>query len=104
MNLLAAVLILSVALLIFTLTQIARARRNAGKTPKSLPSWPLIGSLLSLRSDLPPHLLFQKLQKSYGSMFSFMLGSHYVLVINNYEYAKEVLLKKGRIFAGRPNM
>ncbi|XP_048407379.1 steroid 17-alpha-hydroxylase/17,20 lyase isoform X2 [Stegostoma tigrinum] len=104
MNVLTAVLMLSVALLIFSLTQIARARRNAGKIPKSLPSWPLIGSLLSLRSDLPPHLLFQKLQKSYGSMFSFMLGSHYVLVINNYEYAKEVLLKKSRIFAGRPNM
>lgn len=72
------------------------------RTPPSLPSLPIIGSLLSLRSDSPPHIFFQQLQKKYGDIYSLMMGSHKVIIINNYHYAKEILLKKGKIFAGRP--
>ncbi|XP_037126752.1 steroid 17-alpha-hydroxylase/17,20 lyase isoform X1 [Syngnathus acus] len=67
-----------------------------------LPSFPLIGSLLSLRSVHPPHVLFKKLQERYGQTYSLMMGSHRVVVVNHYVHAKEVLLKKGKIFAGRP--
>ncbi|CAN9500144.1 unnamed protein product [Ophioblennius macclurei] len=67
-----------------------------------LPALPLIGSLLSLRSPLPPHLLFKDLQRKYGQTYSLMMGSHSVVIINHHLHAKEVLLKKGRIFAGRP--
>ncbi|XP_067909489.1 steroid 17-alpha-hydroxylase/17,20 lyase [Heterodontus francisci] len=104
MSLLVSALILAVAFVVFSLTGHIQRKLKGGKFPKSLPSFPLIGSLLSLRSDLPPHLLFQKLQKTYGDLFSLMMGSHYVVVINSHQYAKEVLLKKGKIFAGRPNM
>ncbi|KAM4637094.1 steroid 17-alpha-hydroxylase/17,20 lyase [Discoglossus pictus] len=31
-----------------------------------------------------------------------MMGSHYVVIVNHHEHAKEVLLKKGKDFAGRP--
>ncbi|XP_072534206.1 steroid 17-alpha-hydroxylase/17,20 lyase [Salminus brasiliensis] len=72
------------------------------QSPPSLPSLPIIGSLLSLKSDMPPHIFFQQLQKKYGDIYSFMMGSHKVLIINNHHHAKEVLLKKGKIFAGRP--
>ncbi|MEE6485954.1 hypothetical protein FKM82_014463 [Ascaphus truei] len=79
-------------------------RRSHGKVnyPRSLPSLPVIGSLLHLGSHLPPHLLFCSLQKKYGSLYSLMMGSHYVVIVNNHEHAKEVLLKKGKTFAGRP--
>ncbi|CAH2322468.1 steroid 17-alpha-hydroxylase 17,20 lyase [Pelobates cultripes] len=30
------------------------------------------------------------------------MGSHYVVIVNNHQHAKEVLLKKGKTFAGRP--
>ncbi|XP_077311420.1 steroid 17-alpha-hydroxylase/17,20 lyase [Lithobates pipiens] len=72
------------------------------KYPKSLPSLPVIGSLLHLGNKLPPHILFCNLQKKYGSLYSFMMGSHYVVVVNNHEDAREVLLKKGKTFGGRP--
>ncbi|XP_066457012.1 steroid 17-alpha-hydroxylase/17,20 lyase [Eleutherodactylus coqui] len=72
------------------------------KYPKSLPSLPVIGSLLHLGNHLPPHILFCNLQKKYGKLYSFKMGSHYVVVVNNYEDAREVLLKKGKTFAGRP--
>ncbi|XP_026795071.3 steroid 17-alpha-hydroxylase/17,20 lyase isoform X1 [Pangasianodon hypophthalmus] len=72
------------------------------RAPPNLPSLPIIGSLLSLRSDSPPHIFFQQLQKKYGGIYSLMMGSHKVIIINNHLHAKEVLLKKGKIFAGRP--
>ncbi|XP_036429459.1 steroid 17-alpha-hydroxylase/17,20 lyase [Colossoma macropomum] len=72
------------------------------RSPPSLPSLPVIGSLLSLKSDSPPHIFFQQLQKKYGDIYSLMMGSHKVIIVNNYHHAKEVLLRKGKIFAGRP--
>nr|Q92113.1 RecName: Full=Steroid 17-alpha-hydroxylase/17,20 lyase; AltName: Full=17-alpha-hydroxyprogesterone aldolase; AltName: Full=CYPXVII; AltName: Full=Cytochrome P450 17A1; AltName: Full=Cytochrome P450-C17; Short=Cytochrome P450c17 [Squalus acanthias]AAB34256.1 cytochrome P450c17 [Squalus acanthias] len=104
MSLMLAALILTVAFVICSLTGFTQRKLSGGRLPKCLPSFPLIGSLLSLRSDLPPHLLFQKLQKTYGNLFSLMMGPHYAVVINNHQHAKEVLLKKGKIFAGRPSM
>ncbi|XP_070696641.1 steroid 17-alpha-hydroxylase/17,20 lyase [Pempheris klunzingeri] len=70
--------------------------------PPRLPALPLIGSLLSLRSPHPPHVLFQLLQEKYGQTFSLMMGPHCVIIVNQHAHAKEVLLKKGKIFAGRP--
>ncbi|XP_078421420.1 steroid 17-alpha-hydroxylase/17,20 lyase [Cetorhinus maximus] len=104
MILLLSALFLTAAFMIFSLTGLIQSKLNGSRLPRSLPSFPLIGSLLSLRSNLPPHLLFLKLKKTYGNIFSLMMGSHYVVVINNYQHAKEVLLKKGKIFAGRPSM
>ncbi|XP_044069009.1 steroid 17-alpha-hydroxylase/17,20 lyase [Siniperca chuatsi] len=68
----------------------------------ALPALPLIGSLLSLRSPHPPHVLFKGLQEKYGQTYSLMMGSHCVIIVNQHTHAKEVLLKKGKIFAGRP--
>ncbi|KAM4615377.1 steroid 17-alpha-hydroxylase/17,20 lyase [Polymixia lowei] len=70
--------------------------------PPRMPALPFIGSLLSLRSARPPHLFFQDLQAKYGQTYSFMMGSHTVIIVNHHLHAKEVLLKKGKTFAGRP--
>ncbi|XP_068113631.1 steroid 17-alpha-hydroxylase/17,20 lyase [Hyperolius riggenbachi] len=96
-----ALLLVSVLVLISFWRIRLRSKRDV-KYPKSLPSLPVIGSLLHLGSHLPPHILFCNLQKKYGSLFSFMMGSHYVVIVNNHEDAREVLLKKGKTFAGRP--
>ncbi|KPP74928.1 P450c17-like [Scleropages formosus] len=68
----------------------------------SLPSFPVIGSLLSLWTHHLPHIHFQELQKTYGPIYSLMMGSHSVIIVNDHRHAKEVLLKKGKTFAGRP--
>lgn len=70
--------------------------------PPSLPALPVIGSLLSLRSPQPPHVLFMELQDKYGPTYSLKMGSHRVIMVNHHVHAKEVLLKKGKTFAGRP--
>ncbi|XP_048092139.1 steroid 17-alpha-hydroxylase/17,20 lyase [Alosa alosa] len=78
-------------------------RRSPGRLP-CLPRLPLLGSLLSLRSELPPHLLFTQLACTYGKLYALYLGPHLALVVNDYAHAREVLLGKGREFAGRPYM
>ena len=78
------------------------AFRLGKKSPPALPSLPIIGSLLSLKSDRPPHIFFQELQKKYGDTYSLKLGSHNIIIVNSHQHAKEVLIKKGKTFAGRP--
>lgn len=75
--------------------------RTPASGPPRLPALPVIGSLLSLRSPHPPHVLFKELQGKYGQTYSLMMGSHRVIIVNHHAHAKEVLLKKGKIFAGR---
>ncbi|TWW78059.1 steroid 17-alpha-hydroxylase/17,20 lyase [Takifugu flavidus] len=79
-----------------------RTPASGPRGPPRLPALPLIGSLLSLRSPHPPHVLFKELQGKYGQTYSLMMGSHRVIIVNHHAHAKEVLLKKGKIFAGRP--
>lgn len=79
-----------------------RMSAHGSREPPHLPALPLIGSLLSLQSELQPHVLFKELQVKYGHTYSLMMGSHSVIVINQHVHAKEVLLKKGKTFAGRP--
>ncbi|KAM5141027.1 steroid 17-alpha-hydroxylase/17,20 lyase-like isoform 2-T2 [Mantella aurantiaca] len=89
-------------LLVFSVLFLISFRSHGNvKYPKSLPSLPIIGSLLYLKSDLPPHILFHNLQNKYGNLYSFKMGSQYVVVVNNYEDVKEVLVKKGKAFGGR---
>ncbi|XP_078144735.1 steroid 17-alpha-hydroxylase/17,20 lyase [Centroberyx gerrardi] len=93
---------LAVGLALLLLQVKLRTSLRGPRGPPSLPALPFIGSLLSLRSSSPPHVLFQDLQVKYGQTYSLMMGSHSVIIVNQHAHAKEVLLKKGKVFAGRP--
>ncbi|KAM9612260.1 steroid 17-alpha-hydroxylase/17,20 lyase isoform 2-T2 [Morphnus guianensis] len=87
--------------------RLARRRATLGTgtglgRPRSLPSLPLVGSLLQLAGHPQLHLRLWRLQGRYGSLYALWMGSHYVVVVNSYQHAREVLLKKGKAFAGRP--
>ncbi|XP_030287064.1 cytochrome P450 17A2 [Sparus aurata] len=85
-----------------------KPRSSPGSGPRSsipcLPRVPVLGSLPWLGGGLPPHLLFTQLGHRYGPLFALFLGPHYTLVINDHQHAREVLLQRGRDFAGRPSM
>ncbi|XP_018408896.1 PREDICTED: steroid 17-alpha-hydroxylase/17,20 lyase-like [Nanorana parkeri] len=97
----AAMVLVSVLFLI-SFWRIGLRNQRDVKYPKSLPSLPVIGSLLHLE-NLPPHLLFYSLQKKYGKLYSLKMGSQQMVIVNNHEDAREVLVKKGKSFAGRPH-
>lgn len=40
----------------------------------------------------------------YGPLFGLYLGPHYTVVVNNHQHAREILLQRGKDFAGRPKM
>uniref|UniRef100_A0A668AJ00 Cytochrome P450, family 17, subfamily A, polypeptide 1 n=1 Tax=Myripristis murdjan TaxID=586833 RepID=A0A668AJ00_9TELE len=93
---------LAVGLALMLLQVKLRTSQRGSQELPSLPALPIIGSLLSLRSSQPPHVVFRDLQAKYGQTYSLMMGSHNVIIVNQHSHAKEVLLKKGKIFAGRP--
>ncbi|XP_005403879.1 PREDICTED: steroid 17-alpha-hydroxylase/17,20 lyase [Chinchilla lanigera] len=71
------------------------------KYPRSLPSLPLVGSLPFLPRSGHLHLNLLKLQKKYGLIYSFRLGSTNTVVIGHHQLARELLVKKGKDFSGR---
>ncbi|XP_072552229.1 cytochrome P450 17A2 [Salminus brasiliensis] len=77
---------------------------RSSQTLPGLPRLPILGSLLHLRSSLPLHLLLTQLAGRYGPLFSVYMGPHYTLVVSEVALAREVLLHRGRDFAGRPQM
>ncbi|XP_028651725.1 steroid 17-alpha-hydroxylase/17,20 lyase [Erpetoichthys calabaricus] len=94
-------LVLALALALYL--RIRSARRMEGiRLPKCVPALPIIGSLLAMRGTPNPHILFKDMQKKYGELFAFMMGSHYTVIVNKNKHAREVLHKKGKIFCGRP--
>ncbi|NWI61948.1 CP17A lyase, partial [Todus mexicanus] len=100
---------LLLALALLCAWALARQRGTSGGAtgtglgrPRSLPALPLVGSLLQLAGHPQLHLRLWSLQGRYGSLYALWMGSHYVVVVNSYQHAREVLLKKGKAFAGRP--
>lgn len=82
-----------------------RALMSKGRKQVSLPgpwSFPIIGNLLQLGDH--PYLTFTEMRKKYGDVFLIKLGMVPVVVVNGMEMVKQVLLKDGEHFAGRPNM
>ncbi|XP_051735258.1 steroid 17-alpha-hydroxylase/17,20 lyase isoform X3 [Ctenopharyngodon idella] len=77
---------------------------QGGVSLPCLPRVPVLGSLLHLRSALPPHLLLTQLAGRYGPLFGMYAGPHFTLVVSEAGLVREVLLQRGREFAGRPKM
>ncbi|XP_077356244.1 cytochrome P450 17A2 [Festucalex cinctus] len=82
---------------------VAFAQQHSSGMP-GLPRLPLVGSLPWMTGTAPPYLLFMQLGRKYGPLFELYLGPHRTVVVNSHDHAREVLLQRGRDFAGRPSM
>uniref|UniRef100_A0A8C8VR01 Unspecific monooxygenase n=1 Tax=Pelusios castaneus TaxID=367368 RepID=A0A8C8VR01_9SAUR len=93
---------------IFTMAFILISIRIIGNMTKKhiLPpgpwSLPIVGNLLQLGEY--PHLSFIQMRKKYGDVFLLKLGMVPVVVVNGLDMVKQVLLRDGERFAGRPKM
>ncbi|XP_051919250.1 steroid 17-alpha-hydroxylase/17,20 lyase isoform X2 [Hippocampus zosterae] len=95
--------VLLVLLVLAALAILAALGQRSGGMP-GLPRLPLVGSLPWMTGTAPPHLLFMKFGRKYGPLFELYLGPHRTVVVNDHDCAREVLLQRGRDFAGRPSM
>uniref|UniRef100_A0A2I3M966 Steroid 17-alpha-hydroxylase/17,20 lyase n=4 Tax=Cercopithecinae TaxID=9528 RepID=A0A2I3M966_PAPAN len=95
-----------VALLLLTLAYLFWPKRRCpgAKYPKSLLSLPLVGSLPFLPRHGHMHNNFFKLQKKYGPIYSVRMGTKTTVIVGHHQLAKEVLIKKGKDFSGRPQV
>ena len=62
--------------------------------------WPLFGNFFQLYKQ-SPHLSFQKWAKQYGPVYAVKMFTFDWVVVSGYEELHEMLLAKGRAFAGR---
>ncbi|XP_004681064.1 PREDICTED: steroid 17-alpha-hydroxylase/17,20 lyase-like [Condylura cristata] len=81
-----------------------KGKPTGAKYPNSLPALPLVGSLPFLPRHGHPHVNFFKLQRKYGPIYSLRMGSKTTVIVGEHQLAREVLIKKGKDFAGRPQM
>uniref|UniRef100_A0A2K5IM51 Steroid 17-alpha-hydroxylase/17,20 lyase n=1 Tax=Colobus angolensis palliatus TaxID=336983 RepID=A0A2K5IM51_COLAP len=95
-----------VALLLLTLAYLFWPKRRCpgAKYPKSLLSLPLVGSLPFLPRHGHMHNNFFNLQKKYGPIYSVRMGTKTTVIVGHHQLAKEVLIKKGKDFSGRPQV
>lgn len=92
---------LIILVMIFVFAKALRSKRKQMSLPGPW-SFPIIGNLLQLGDH--PHLTFMAMRKRYGDVFLIKLGTVPVVVVNGMEMVKQVLLKDGEHFAGRPHI
>ena len=81
-----------------------KSKTPNAKFPRSLPFLPLVGSLPFLPRRGHMHANFFKLQEKYGPIYSLRPGTTTAVIVGHYQLAREVLVKKGKEFSGRPQM
>ena len=71
--------------------------------PPGPPTVPFLGNLLSVS---PETMLdkFQEYRKKYGDVFSLIMGSRTLVVVNGYETLREVFIKHGDTTSERPDI
>ncbi|PVH96094.1 cytochrome P450 [Periconia macrospinosa] len=78
-------------------------RRRRSKLPPGPPRLPLLGNLLQA-PKASPWILFQKWAQEYGPLVSVDFGGTIVILISDYDIAKELLDKRASTYSARPRM
>ncbi|XP_020654306.3 cytochrome P450 1A1 [Pogona vitticeps] len=86
----------------FILIFVQALMKNKQPRPPGPWSWPILGNLLQLGEY--PYVYFDQLRKKYGDIFQIKLGMVPVVVVNGQDAVKQVLLRDGESFGGRPDM
>nr|GEV20026.1 cytochrome P450 CYP82D47-like [Tanacetum cinerariifolium] len=98
--------LITAALAIALAFYVYRLKRKPGKyraVPEPSGAWPIVGhiNIFSGSSDLP-HRVLAALAVKYGPIFTVRLGIRKVLVVNDWQIAKEVFTTYDAIISNRP--
>ncbi len=94
-------------ILLTLLFVLIRRISNIGQRPKGYPpgppTLPLIGNLHQMPNE-KAHLQFQEWAEQYGSIYSLILGSKVVVVLNTDQAIKDLVDKRSGIYSSRPDL
>ncbi|XP_062985417.1 cytochrome P450 1A4-like [Elgaria multicarinata webbii] len=97
---------LEVTIALFTVASILISIKMLMKSKQPCPpgpwSLPILGNLLQLGEY--PYIYFDRMRRKYGDVFQIKMGMVPVVVVNGLDAVKQVLLRDGESFAGRPDM
>lgn len=91
------------ALFIASLIKILRIGRRPAGYPPGPPTLPIIGNL-HLMPTKDAHLTFQRWAKEYGPVYSLILGTKVLVVLNTDQAVKDLLDKKSSLYSDRQDM
>ncbi|CAL0317238.1 unnamed protein product [Lupinus luteus] len=77
---------------------------HGSEPPLVAGAWPILGHLpLLSNSKVSLHRKLGAIAENYGPIFTIKLGSKHVLVLSNWEMAKECFTKNDKVVSSRPN-
>lgn len=95
--------IICVAITCIILARLCLVGRRPSGLPPGPQTLPLIGNL-HLMPTWKPFKAFAQWGAVYGPIYSLMLGSSPLIIIQSQEVAKELLDKRGANYSSRPNL
>jgi hypothetical protein len=92
---------LAFAAFLVVLWQLSRIGRRPKDYPPGPPTLPIIGNLHQIPSE-KRHLQFEKWSRDYGPVYSLILGTRVMIVLNSDQAIKDLVDKRSAIYASRP--
>ncbi|KAI0879961.1 cytochrome P450 [Annulohypoxylon maeteangense] len=87
--------------LVVILWQFSKIGRRPRDYPPGPPTLPLIGNMHQIPRE-ERHIQFQKWAQEYGPIFSLMLGTKVMIVLNSDQAIRDLIDKRGAIYSSRP--
>lgn len=92
-----------IVFVIFGCYRLGRIGHRPANYPPGPPTLPLIGNLHLVPAE-KAHIQFQKWAHEYGPVYSLILGTKVMIVLNTDRAVKDLLDKRSSIYSSRPEM
>ncbi|KAF4499906.1 cytochrome p450 [Fusarium agapanthi] len=92
---------LLIPVLILGFWRLSKIGRRPEGYPPGPPTLPIIGNLHQI-PNRKRHIQFQKWAEEYGSIYSLILGTKVMIVLNTDQTVKDLVDKRGGIYSSRP--
>lgn len=90
-----------VAVILILFQQCYKIGHRPSNYPPGPPTLPLLGNLHQIPSE-KRHLQFEKWARQYGPIYSLILGTKVMIVLNSDLAIKELIDRRGAIYSSRP--
>lgn len=87
----------------YLLVKLLQVGRRAAGLPPGPPTLPVVGNL-HLMPTFKPYKTFAEWGQVYGPIYSLMVGSNPLIMIQSQEIAKDLLDKRGSNYSSRPDL